>query len=171
MTRYRIVTDASEVLIDARSNVHPIHQQARGVDGVIDLVLRDDGSIDPQAGVTAAISLATDRLAARNPLPTRELRRRIDARRFPVITGRLDELRASDAAGTYVARGVVTFRGVDRPAEDELTITRDAAGALHIAGAHEFDIREFGMEPPRVVVMRVEPLVRVRIALVAEPAG
>ena len=120
MTRYRIVTDASEVLIDARSNVHPIHQQARGVDGVIDLVLRDDGSIDPQAGVTAAISLATDRLAARNPLETRELRRRIDARRFPVITGRLDELRASDAAGTYVARGVVTFRGVDRPAEDEL---------------------------------------------------
>ena len=169
MTRYRIVADASEVLIDARSNVHPIHQRASGVEGVVELVVRGDGSIDTAAAATAEIALMTDRLAARNPLETRELRRRIDARRFPVITGRLDRLRATGTAGAYLARGVVAFRGVERAAEDELRITCDAAGALHVEGVHEFDIRVFGMQPPRVLMMRVEPVVRVRIAVVAEP--
>lgn len=169
VTRYRIVAESSEVLIDARSNVHPIHQRARGVEGVVDLAIRDDGSVDTAAATTAEIALATDRLQARNPLETRELRRRIDARRYPVITGRLDGLRATDTAGTYVAHGIVTFRGTERPAEDEIRVTCDAAGALHIEGTHEFDIRTFGMEPPRVLMMRVEPVVRVRIDLVAEP--
>src|SRR4051794_3255304 len=144
MSRYRIVADTSEVLIDVRSNVHPIHQRASGVEGVVDLVVRDDGSVDTAAAATAEIALATDRLSARNPLETRELRRRIDAPRFPVITGRLEGLRATDTAGSYLARGVVTFRGVERAAEDELRVSCDAAGALHIEGAHEFDIRTFG---------------------------
>jgi len=171
MTRYRIVGDASEVVIDARSNVHPIHQRARGVDGFVDVEMNADGSVDLAQGVTAEISLATDRLVGSNPLETRELRRRIDARTHPTITGRLDDLRAADAPGAYNARGVVTFRGVSRPAEDELRITRDESGALHVEGTHEFDVREFGMEPPRVLMMRVEPIVRIRIDVVAEPAG
>jgi hypothetical protein len=169
MTRYRIVADASEVLIDARSNVHPIHQRARGVEGVVELVVLADGSVDTAAGATAEISLATDRLAASNPLETRELRRRIDAGRFPAITGRLDALSATGTSSTYRARGVVTFRGVSRPAEDELRVTFEAGRALRIEGAHEFDIRDFDMEPPRVLMMHVEPLVRVRISLRAEP--
>src|SRR4051794_26376519 len=135
MSRYRVVAETSEVLIDARSNVHPIHQRAQGVEGVVDLVVRENGAVDTTVAATAEISLATDRLAARNPLETRELRRRIDARRFPVITGRLDGLRATDTSGTYVARGAVTFRGVACPAEDELRVTLDSSGALHIEGA------------------------------------
>ena len=169
MTRYRIVADASEVVIDARSNVHPIHQRARGVDGFVDLEMAADGSVDLAQGVTAEISLATDRLVGSNPLETRELRRRIDARSHPTITGRLDDLQAADTPGAYLARGVVTFRGESRPAEDELRITRDEHGALRVEGSHEFDIREFGMEPPRVLLMRVEPIVRIRIDVVAEP--
>jgi len=167
VTRYGIVADASEVVIDARSNVHPIHQRARGVDGYIDLVMDGDVSVDLAQPATAEISLATDRLVGGNSLETRELRRRIDARNHPTITGRLDELRAGDAPGTYVARGTVTFRGESRPAEDVLRISRDGQGRLHVEGTHEFDIREFGMEPPRVLVMRVEPVVRIRIHVVA----
>ena len=171
MTRYRIVADASEVVIDARSNVHPIHQRARGVDGFVDLVMDGDGAVDLAHGVTAEISLATDRLVGSNPLETRELRRRIDAQHHPTITGRLDALRPTGEPGAYVASGTITFRGESRPAEDELRITRDDAGALHVEGTHEFDIREFGMQPPRVLVMRVEPIVRIRIDVVAEPTG
>src|SRR6478609_4838853 len=144
MTRYRIVGDASEVVIDARSNVHPIHQRARGVDGFVDLVMHDDGAVDLTHGATAEISLATDRLVGGNPLETRELRRRIDARHHPTITGRLDGLRAADAPGTYLALGTVTFRGESRAAEDELRISHDEHGVLHVEGTHEFDIREFG---------------------------
>ena len=52
-----------------------------------------------------------------------------------------------------------------------LRISLDGQGRLHVDGTHEFDIREFGMEPPRVLVMRVEPVVRIRIDVVAEPTA
>jgi hypothetical protein len=38
------------------------------------------------------------------------------------------------------------------------------------AGEHVFDIRDFGIKPPRILMLRVEPEVTVRIRLVAEPA-
>jgi hypothetical protein len=168
VARYHIVPDRSAVVIDARSNVHPIHHRAHGIEGFVDLEVRDDGSPDLAAGAAAELTLAVDRLAARNPLETHELRRRIDARRFPVITGRLDELRETDGAKSLLARGGVTFRGVTRPAEDVIRVTSPAAGTLRIEGTHEFDIRDFGMEPPRVLMMRVEPVVRVQLTVVAE---
>jgi hypothetical protein len=171
VTRYRIAADASSVTIDARSNVHPIHQRAGGIDGFVDVAMLDDGSVDLAHGATAEISLPTDRLVGSNPLETRELRRRIDARSHPTITGRLDGLWAAGEPGAYVANGVVTFRGESRPAEDELRIELDDDGALHVEGDHEFDIRDFGMDPPRVLVMRVEPIVRVRIDVVARAEG
>jgi len=170
MPRYRIVPDRSEVLIDARSNVHPIHQRARGVEGFVELELGADGTVDG-GRLAGEITLATDRLVGSNPLETRELRRRIDAARFPEITGRLDRLRPTGTAGVHLASGVVTFRGVSCPAEEQLTVTVDPDGALHVEGAHEFDIRDFGMDPPRVLVMRVEPFVHVRIDVVAAPGG
>jgi hypothetical protein len=170
MARYRIAPDRSEVVIDARSNVHPIHQQARGIEGHVDVEVRTDGSLDLAAPVAAELTLAVDRLAARNPLETFELRRRIDARGFPVISGQLDSFRATATAGVYLARGHVTFRGVTCPAEDEIRVTGLGDGALRIEGTHEFDIREFGMQPPRVLMMHVEPLVSVRLDVAAERA-
>ena len=168
MARHRILPDRSEVLIDATSNVHPIHNRARGIEGFVDLVLRGDGSVDLAARAAAELVLAVDRLSGGNPLETRELRRRIDARRFPVITGRLDELAETTAAGAYRARGDVTFRGITRAAEDEIRVTSLGGGALRIEGAHEFDVRDFGMEPPRILMLRVDPVVRVQVDLVAE---
>jgi hypothetical protein len=167
MPRYHLVPDRSEVLVDATSNVHPIHQRARGVEGFVDLEVRVDGTVDVAAGAAAEIALATDRLKGSNPLETGELRRRIDARRFPSIGGRLTELRPTDRPSVLLARGEVTFRGVTRPAEDEITMTRLEDGSLCIEGSHEFDVREFDMEPPRILMLRVGPVVRVTLTVVA----
>ena len=38
---------------------------------------------------------------------------------------------------------------------------------LHLAGRSRFDIRNFGMEPPRILMLKVEPLVDVRVDIVA----
>jgi hypothetical protein len=168
MARYRIVPEQSDVRIDATSDVHAIHNRAQGIEGFVDVDLLADGSLDLAAGAAAELVLAADRLTGSNPLETRELRRRIDARRFTVITGRLDELRHTGEAGAYLARGDVTFRGVTRPAEDEIRVHDLGAGALRIEGVHEFDIREFGMQPPRILLLRVEPVVRVHLSIVAE---
>jgi hypothetical protein len=164
--RYRIVPDRSEVRIDATSNLHPIHTRARGLEGYVDLEFHAD-VVNVSGGVAGELVLAVDRLAGSNPLENRELRRRIDARRFPVIAGRLTALRAATDPSSYRARGEVTFHGVTRPAEDEIRVTSLAGGRLRIEGAHDFDIREFGMEPPHILVLKVEPIVRVHVDIVA----
>ena len=35
-------------------------------------------------------------------------------------------------------------------------------------GQSSFDIRDFGMEPPRILMLRVQPEVTVRVEIVAE---
>ena len=37
-----------------------------------------------------------------------------------------------------------------------------------LAGETTFDVRDFGMEPPRILMLKVEPDVRVKVAIVAE---
>ena len=47
MTRYSIVPDRSQVWIDARTNVHPIHSSTSGLEGYVELDLEPSGTIDP----------------------------------------------------------------------------------------------------------------------------
>jgi hypothetical protein len=37
-----------------------------------------------------------------------------------------------------------------------------------LAGRSTFDIRDFGMEPPRILMLKVQPEVAVRVEIVAE---
>jgi polyisoprenoid-binding protein YceI len=159
MARFRIRPEESSVLIEGSSSLHPITSRTKGLEGYVDLG-------DEPAG---ELSLAVSRLASGNPLEDREMRRRIDARRHPTIEGRLTSLRDT-GDGRYAARGDVTFRGETRPHEGELTITPDG-DTLRITGTSTFDVREFGMEPPRILMLRVHPEVTVTIDVVAEREG
>ena len=38
---------------------------------------------------------------------------------------------------------------------------------IRLAGASRFDIRDFGMEPPKVLLLKVEPEVEVRVEIFA----
>ena len=64
-------------------------------------------------------------------------------------------------------RGALTFRGVTQSVEGELALSRVDDRTIRLEGASTFDIRDFGMEPPRVLMLRVEPEVDVRVELVA----
>jgi hypothetical protein len=39
---------------------------------------------------------------------------------------------------------------------------------VRLSGQSTFDIRDFGMEPPRILMLRVEPVVAVRVEITAE---
>ena len=52
--------------------------------------------------------------------------------------------------------------------EDEITITQVDDGTLKLEGEHTFDIRDFGMEPPKILMLKVEPDVNVRVEIIAE---
>lgn len=166
MTRYEISPQRSKVEINARSSVHPIHSRTDGLEGWIELEVAGDG-IDLSVPPRAQLVLPVARLKSGNALEERELKLRIEARRFPTIDAELIEMTATAVAGTYLVRGAVTFRGERRRHEDEMTFERVDDHTVRLAGSSTFDVREFGMQPPRILLLRVEPQVEVRVEIVA----
>jgi len=155
--RYLIVPDESSVEMSASSSLHPIRSRTNGLEGWLDF----------GAETTGHLELAVDRLRSGNPLEDREMRRRVDARRFPTITGDLTGLAPAGDDGHFTVRGDVTFRGVTRTYEGEMTITAVDDDTIRLEGSHTFDVRDFGMEPPRILLLRVHPDVAVTVEIVA----
>jgi len=171
VTRFHIVPDRSRVWIDARSNVHPIHSETDGLEGFVELDLDDDGQVSFDAAPTAKLSLNVSRLSSGNRLEDRELQKRIDARRYPTIDGVLETIEADGSSGRYQVAGEVTFRGVSHRYHDTMTIEASDPTTITLAGSSRFNIKDFGMEPPRVLMLRVEPEVNVRVEIVAVKEG
>ena len=65
--------------------------------------------------------------------------------------------------------GDLTFRGVTDTYEDEIHDRRwSTSRQLRLKGESTFDIRDFGMEPPKILMLKVQPEVKVRVEIVAE---
>ena len=171
MPRYQIDPDRSRVWIDARSTLHPIRSSTDGLLGYVDLEPRDDGGLDPAAEPAGKLSLPVARLSSGNPFEDRELQRRIDARRYPSIDGVLTGLAPAGDDGRYRVSGDLAFRGVVRRCEDMMTVEVVDDATIRLNGESTFDIRDFGMEPPRILMLRVEPEVVVRVEIVAVREG
>ncbi len=167
MTRFRIDPGRSRVWIDARSNVHPIHTEAGGLQGWLELDV-SDGQINlgkPQSG---RLEFPVVSLTSGNRLEDRELHRRIDARRYTTITGDMKEIKAGGEQTPHLVSGDLTFRGVTRTYEHEMTFEGLDGDTVKVSGESTFDIRDFGMEPPRILLLKVQPDVTVRVEIVAE---
>jgi polyisoprenoid-binding protein YceI len=165
--RYRIAPERSHVWIDARSNVHPIHSSTDGLEGFVELDLEAAGGVDLSVTPTGKLALSVDKLSSGNRLEDRELHKRIDSRRFPTIEGVIDQVSHHGEDGSYRVSGDVTFRGVTCRHEDQLRIREVDDTTIQLDGSSRFDIREFGMEPPRMLMLKVEPEVDIRIEIFA----
>jgi polyisoprenoid-binding protein YceI len=165
--RYRIVPERSRVWIDARSNVHPIHSSTDGLEGFVEIAMVPEGGVDLSVKPVGQLSLPVSRLSSGNRMEDREMQKRIDAQRYPTITGVLDQMERSGDDGNYRVSGDITFRGVARRYEDEMTVGTVDSRTIQLAGKSRFDIRDFGMQPPRVLILRVEPEVDVRVEILA----
>jgi polyisoprenoid-binding protein YceI len=154
------VPERSSVSVRARSNVHPIRLRAEGPEGHLDLAA---------AVPTGRLSLRVERLRGANPLEDAELRRLVDAARHPTIEGVLTTSR-EHAPGAYQLGGEVTFKGVSVAVAGDVALEPGDGGGAVLRGEADFDIRDFGLEPPRVLLLRVEPVVSVTIELHLAPA-
>src|SRR4051794_28358910 len=123
MARYDIIAERSKVVIDARSSVHPIHTETDGLTGFVEIECSPEGRVDVDAGSRAHLSFPVEKLRSGNPLEDRELRRRIDAKKFPTIDGELTGLRTAPDGGVLVA-GTITFRGVTLDVEHPMEFDR-----------------------------------------------
>jgi polyisoprenoid-binding protein YceI len=164
LIRYTLDSVRSCVWVSGRSSLHPINTETRGITGWFEVATRGDGALDLDQPVSGELELAVERLTSGNQLYDRELRRRIDARRFPTIAGRLTKLVVDGAHPDYVATGDVSFHGKTRTFEHGMQIAVHEDGVA-LSGEDVFDIREFGMKPPSMLMVRVYPEISVRVEL------
>jgi polyisoprenoid-binding protein YceI len=97
-----------------------------------------------------------------------ELLRRIDARRFPTAKVELRECTASGLGSRYGLKGDLTFHGVTRPAEGTVSVEALSDHRILITGEQVFDIRDFAVPSPTMLMLRIYPDVRVRLQAEAE---
>jgi polyisoprenoid-binding protein YceI len=169
-TRFRIDPDRSHVWTESRSSVHPIHGEANGLQGEVDVQLKD-GRLDLSVAPHIRLELDVERLRSGNALYDGEMLRRIGARRFPRIVGEVKEMRDLDGSDRYHVVGELSFHGVTRPEEGEVTVEVDEGRTVVIDGERTFDVRDFDIEPPKILMLRVHPDVAVRVHVVAEAEG
>lgn len=164
-TRYTFDPEQSRLWVDARSNLHPINSETRGLKGWVEAAWTADGALDLTAGVRGELQLATDHLSSGNPLYDRELRRRIDARRYPLIEGTIVQVTPGAGAAIYLVEGDLSFHGSTRRFAHEMTITRPDERSITLGGGSVFDIRQFGLKPPSMLMLKVYPEISVRVTL------
>jgi DNA-binding PadR family transcriptional regulator len=163
--RFRLLEDRSVVLIEVRSTVGPISFGAIGVTGWIEAALADE-VLRTDSPPAAHLEVDLSGLRSGNSLYDAELLRRIDARRFPTAT---IDLQSCDAGSgpRYQLGGTVTFHGVTRSAQG--TISAEVTDhRLVVTGEQVFDIRDFAIPSPTVLMLRIFPDVLVRLHAEAE---
>lgn len=160
MTRFELVPDASRVWIEGSSSVHPVHATAAGLVGWLEVDLTTNG-LAPTSGATGHVEIPVRHLRSGNPLVDRETRRRVDARKFPLIVGEITAVDGVEPRLLHLS-GVIHFRGVSCDVQGDLGVTREG-DSLILEGEQTFDVRAWGLQPPKVLVLTVHPEVKVRI--------
>ena len=167
MSRFIVDPEASRVWIEGSSSVHPIHASASGLVGWVELSRSGDGTAEDTV-LGGEIRIAVDRLQSGNALVDRETRRRIDARHHPEIIGTVT---TAERIGRdrLAVDGDIAFRGQICSVSGEITVSSEGE-RLVLEGEQTLDVRDWGLQPPRVALLRVHPDVRVRIHIAADPA-
>jgi polyisoprenoid-binding protein YceI len=159
MTLYRIDADRSEVFAEARSNVHPIEIRTQGLSGTIEVDVRN-GQIDLASAPRAELEISADRLRSGIELYDSEIHRRIEVRKFRTIRGQLRD--ASEIGpGRYKLRGSLSLHGVTRDIEGEVMV-RVGDDWLEIEGAKTLDMRDFKLDPPKILMLEVQAEINLR---------
>jgi polyisoprenoid-binding protein YceI len=168
VARYDVIPDLSSVSIAGTSTLHPITANATGLTGWLEAAVVDGGFAS--ADLAGHVEIDVTRLASGNPLVDRETRRRIDAKRFPVITGEMTSVEQVEGPLATVW-GVISFRGEQMEVQGSFAINQQTDGHLRLHGAAVFDVRWWGLEPPKLLALRVHPEITVTVELVLEAAG
>lgn len=165
--RVRYVVDAtrSAILVQARSTVGTLSFGSSRLGGEVWLA-PDGAGIDLATPPTAVVTVPMDSLTSGNTLYDAELQRRLSIRRFPQVT--LELTQVTGVNGTdYQATGVVTLHGVTATLSGVVDLSFPEPGVLMATGEHVMDVREFDIDVPTVLMLRIYPDVSISLQLVA----
>ena len=145
----------SRFTVSARSSVHAIDGSAP-LDGWI-----EGAPADPRSWRAAELEVDLSAFRTGNRLLDGEARRRMGDDRLVRATS-TEVVDVQD--GEVALEGLVTFRGVTELLEGRLTIEPTEDG-VRIRGVGEVDVRWWGLDPPRLLMLQVEPVVTVGVDL------
>ena len=168
VTRYRLSSEQSTVTLVGETSLHPITVNVTP-DGWMEAAI-DDGSFVPDSHLSGEVEIAVIEFRSGNPLVDRETRRRLNAKRYPTIRGELTDVVAFDGP-TATVKGTITFLGRDVELEGNISLIDDGAATCHVAGSGQMDVNWWGLEPPTLLVLKMEPVVTVSIDLHFEPVA
>ena len=167
MRHFVLDPERSAVLIDARSTVGPICFGTTGVNGSLCATIGHAG-VSTDIPPTGWLTIDMTRLSSGNKLYDAELQRRINSRRYPTAKVELKECTPSAPGSRYRLRGELTFHGITRRTEGTVRIESASDDRIVISGEQAFDIRDFALPSPTMLMLRIFPDVRVRLYAEAE---
>jgi len=170
VARYAVVPERSSISIEARSSVGPIHWRAVGPTGWIEMLV-SGSTVETEPTPSARLELAIESLSSGNALYDAELQRRIDARRYPRAVIELREVAAVGDSPRYQLQGDLTFHGVTREVRGTVSTQFTANGGVRVDGEQIFDIRDFNVPSPTILMLKIFPDVRVRLDVEAQPVS
>lgn len=160
-------TPESVLEIHARSSVHPVEGKTSEIRGQASGELKD-GRIDLDQQPSGYFEIPVDALKSGHKLQDLEMRRRIEAKKYPTIRYEVKEVKGGP--DTFQVRGALTFHGVTKEFASEVRAKVDN-GTLYAEGELTMDIRDFGVQPPKILNLQVYPDVRIVVRLVGKQAG
>jgi polyisoprenoid-binding protein YceI len=165
--RYRVKQEESTVDIDLNVNVHPSHVRARELTGTLECELDEHQRPRLEARYSAELTLPVQSIKSGIGVQDMEMRRRLDTGRFPTITAALIEARKLARDGHYHATFEISMHGQTRRVEGD-AVLEVGDGTLTIDGEQKINMKDFGINPPRLLFLKVDEVVNVRAHIVAE---
>lgn len=158
----------SSLETEVRSSIHPIHAKSNELTGVIEGDFDDTGRPQLDAPHRGRVRVTVESIRSGSRLNDMEMQRRAEVGRYPTITFEIGGV-MSAGDGQYRGSITVTAHGRTRTVQNDFAMKVDGK-RLTAIGQHTFDMRDFGMQPPRIFSLRVSPEVRVKVRLEAEEA-
>jgi polyisoprenoid-binding protein YceI len=167
MPRFRVNTAQSTVKVGLRVNLHPSHINANSLSGVIECEVDEQGKPRLDRPYSAELTLPVDAIKSGNGIQDREMRRRFDASRYPTITATVTHGEALEGEGRYRAVAQLTMHGQTREIKGDVQLGVKGT-TMTIDGQQVINVKDFGIDPPRLIILKVEPDVDLQVHIVAE---
>ena len=165
---HSVVPERSAVLLRVGTSLGPVSFGANGLDGFVEAAV-DGERIDVDAAPAAHLELDVIRLTSGNTIYDTELRRQIDARRFPRAYVDLHRATAVDRdSSTFHVTGEITLRGVTVPADGVVIAEFPDRRLMVVSGEETLNISDFGIPPPSLFMIKIDPEVKLRLYLEAQ---
>lgn len=118
-----------------------------------------------KAVTTVEVRVPAERLDCRNGTMNEHMLKALKAKANPIIVFKLasyDLTKQSDVLQVTLT-GTLTMGGVEKPISMTATATEGPTGTLHVAGAHELRMKEWGLKPPTLMLgtMKVDERIKV----------